>query len=174
MKIFSCERFTRAATRLVIALAILVATPAMADSRIIELTDGSRIRGEVVSMTDGVYTINNEALGIIKLDASRVAAIIGTSTTREPAQQDGVANQGAMAAVGQSAVQSVQSGIASDPGLMRSIMQLQHDPEMQAILSDPELMRAVQSLDFETLSKSPKFQALMNNSRVRGIVSKAK
>ena len=67
----------------------------------------------------------------------------------------------------QSAVQSLQSSITSDPGMMASILALQNDPDMQAVLSDPELMRAIQSFDLEALQNNPKIQQLMNNSTVR-------
>jgi len=69
----------------------------------------------------------------------------------------------------QSAVQSLQSSITGDPGMMASILALQNDPDMQAVLSDPELMRAIQSFDLEALQNNPKIQQLMNNSTVRKI-----
>jgi hypothetical protein len=69
----------------------------------------------------------------------------------------------------QSAVQSLQSSISSDPGMMTSILQLQNYPDMQAALSDPELMRAIQSFDLEALQNNPKIQQLMRTSTARSI-----
>jgi hypothetical protein len=129
--------------------------------RTIELNDGSRIRGEVISLSNGIYTIRTDVLGVIRVSESRVVSI-----GSERALQDKNTT-----VTGGDAVQSIQSSIASNPGLISKILQLQSDPEMQAVLSDPEVMRAVQQFDFEALSRNPKIQALMKNPTVKEINS---
>jgi len=43
--------------------------------RQIELLDGSMISGEVISLIDGVYTIQSTSLGTLKIDEAKIASI---------------------------------------------------------------------------------------------------
>ena len=112
-------------------------------------------------MTGGSYQVQTESMGVITIDKGKILSI---SQGSQPA----ISSDSSMQA-GQSAVQNLQTSIASDQGLMTSIRQLQSDPDMQAVLSDPELMRAVQSFDLQTLQNHPKIKKLMNNSNVQSI-----
>tara|TARA_B100000700_G_scaffold306654_1_gene382086 strand:+ start:211 stop:699 length:489 start_codon:yes stop_codon:yes gene_type:complete len=145
------------------ALVVGFALSAAAAADTVSLTDGTKLQGEVVSMSGGVYTIRTAAMGDVRIDAGSVASI----------QRGGGSVQGitetASATMGAEAIQGLQSTMAQNPGMLGSIMQLQSDPQMQAILSDPELMRAVQSFDLETLRNHPKIRALMNNAKVKEI-----
>lgn len=144
-----------------VTASVLFAAVTSAEERVIELTDGSRIRGEIVSMENGSYTIRTGSLGTIKLSSSQIKGI--TSASQPPATpSDGSSAQG-------SAIESLQSRIVNNTELMRRILALQNDPRMQAVLSDPELMQAVQRFDLETLSSSPKIKALMNDPTVKEI-----
>jgi hypothetical protein len=114
---------------------------------LIELADGSRIRGEVLSMRDGQYTVRSDTLGILTLNAAQVVLIgradstPSTATPSTPASPSG------------DTLQSIQASIAGNPSLMGQILRLQSDPQMQAVLSDPEIMRAVQAFDFGVFHK---------------------
>ncbi|XOV87704.1 MAG: hypothetical protein ACFHX7_22570 [Pseudomonadota bacterium] len=134
-----------------------------ADERIVQLKDGSQIRGEVVGMMNGEYVIQSPTLGTLRLASDKIVSITLPSAAPNPS---------AAAGAGASALESIQSTIASDPGLMARIMSLQQDPQMQAVLGDPEIMGAVQRLDFEALRNNPRFRALMESSNVREITSK--
>lgn len=131
----------------------------------IVLQDGSRIKGKILSMNGGSYQLQTDSMGVITIDKSKIISISqgGSLPT--------IANDAAME-TGQSAVQSLQTNMAADQGLMTSILHLQSDPDMQAVLSDPELMRAVQSFDLQTLKNHPKIKKLMANSRVQSIQKK--
>lgn len=141
-------------------LSTLLSTPLAAEE--IVLQDGSRINGTVLSMSGGSYRVQTQSMGVVTINKSDILSI---SQGSQPAPSIPDASQ----QVGQSAVQSLTTSIASDQGLMTSILQLQSDPDMQAILSDPELMRAVQSFDIQTLQNHPKIKKLMNNSNVKSI-----
>lgn len=142
--------------------ACLLAFVVPVNAATVHLTDGSSVKGEVESLSGGVYVIQTESLGRITVLASRVRSI--TNTSRAPSGSGGVSSTGAA-----SPIESIQASIAGNPGLISSVMQLQSDPQMQAVLADPELMRAVQSFDLETLRNHPKIRALMNNPGVRRI-----
>ncbi len=126
------------------------------------LKDGSRIRGEIVSMQNGLYEIRTQSLGTIRLGSRQIHSI----TSVGPAPDASLAEP---AAVSPSTIESIQSSITGSPGVMKSIMELQNDPQMQAVLSDPEIMRAVRNFDLDALAGNPKIQALMKNSRIREI-----
>ncbi len=142
----------------------LVASFSVSAEQIV-LQDGSRINGKILSMTGGSYQVQTDSMGVITIDKSKINSI------SQSGGQPTMSNDAAMQA-GQSAVQSLQTTIAGDQGLMTSILQLQSDPDMQAVLSDPELMRAVQSFDLQTLQNHPKIKKLMTNSRVQSIQQK--
>jgi len=136
---------------------ILWSTVLFADMKVIELTDGSRIKGEIVSMQDERYTVRTEMLGTLVLNASQIVSIGSPgSNSAAPASAPGV-------------LQSIQEKMTSNPSLMAEVLRLQSDPQMQALLSDPEVMRAVQSFDLDALASNPKVRALMNTPAVKEI-----
>ena len=129
------------------------------------LKDGSRIRGEVQSMNNGVVEIRTKSMGTIKLGSQQIESIKPISngsalTTATPA---------APAGVSPSAFQALQTNMTNNASIMSTIMELQNDPKMKAILADPEVMRAVQNFDLDTLANNPKIKALMNDARVKSI-----
>ncbi len=144
--------------RIIVLLFSLWTLAAAAEQRVIELSDGSRIRGEIVSKQGDTWTIRTDALGEVRVDSARIRSI-GMSASA-PA---GSAESGSLGAI--------KSSIANDAGLMARIMSLQNDPQVRAILSDPEIMSAVRSLDFEALRNNPKFRSLMENEEMQSITS---
>jgi hypothetical protein len=151
-----------------------------ADVREIELRDGTVLRGEIVLLDDGTYTIRSESLGETRIAASEVRVI------RFPAQGTGPAAVGDSAPAGarpeseepgeppragdvKREVEEIQRSLAGDGSLMDIITSLGDDPEVQAVLSDPRLMQAVQSGDLSTLMASPKFMDLLANPRIQEI-----
>jgi hypothetical protein len=122
------------------------------------LKDGSRIRGEIISVENGLYRIESDSMGTILLGGNQIQSIIS-------AEESG--SQSAEGSLSQ--LQSIQSTIMSNPGIMGSIVELQNDPQMQAVLADPEVMKAIQSFDFEALARNPRIKALMNNPSVKRI-----
>ena len=61
---------------ILVILALSSATQVIAaETQEIELTDGSVITGEVVSLSGGIYTIRSAALGTLRLEASKISVI---------------------------------------------------------------------------------------------------
>ena len=144
--------------RIIVLLFSLWTLAAAAEQRVIELSDGSRIRGEIVSKQGDTWTIRTDALGEVRVDSDRIRSI-----GRSASAPTGSAESGSLGAI--------KSSIANDAGLMARIMSLQNDPQVRAILSDPEIMSAVRSLDFEALRNNPKFRSLMENEEMQSITS---
>ncbi len=157
----SSKRLAKWLSRLMLSLMLL---PVWASAeQIIRLQDGSEIRGEVISLSNGVYTIDSRSLGTIKLGSDQVQMMTsGGAPASNPVDQ-------AKQQMGEQTVQSIQSAITANTGLMSAILKLQNDPAMKAILADPEVMQAVQNLDLQALSQNPKIQALMRSPQVQQI-----
>ena len=155
-------------TKLIKALGTiaLAGSLSVAQAEQIVLNDGSRIQGKVLSMENGRYTIQTGSMGVIRLEQSEIRSISSDSGHLDSQIQQHAAE------AGQSAVQSLQSSMVNNPGIMSSIMSLQNDPDMQAVLQDPEVMRAIQNFDLETLRNHPKIQKLMQNRKIRDIQGK--
>lgn len=132
--------------------------------REIEMTDGSIISGEVVSLAGGTYTIKSESLGIIKLDESKIRAIRSKPSSSDNAADSQPAGE----------VSKLQDKMMNDKEVMSMIQSLQNDPDFKKILEDPGIMKAVQAGDIKTLMANPQFMKLLNNAAVQDIQRKVK
>ena len=130
------------------------------ESREIELTDGSVITGEVLSLISGVYTIRTGSLGTLKIEDTKVRSI----------RQPGVLSSRPSGP--NSDTRSLQDKMMSDHEVMSMIRSLREDPQFTKILEDPEIMNAVNTGDTAALMANPKFLQLLNNPTVRDIQQK--
>ena len=128
----------------------------------IVLTDGSVIVGELVSLTNGIYTIKTATLGDLKVEDTRVKIIRNKS--------DRMA--GPVKSSGQQEIMAIQQKMLADESIMQLILALQNDPDFQDILQDESIMKAISSGDFNALMTNPKIVQLMNNSSVQEIKRK--
>jgi len=143
---------------------VMATTPVYAgEVREVELTDGSVLTGEVLSLANGIYTIKSDSLGTIKLEESKVRAIRSKSVDSGGSQKSPAAD-----------TRGLQEKMMSDKEIMSMIQSLQNDPDFQKILEDPETMKAVQAGDVAALMANPQFMKLLNNSTVKEIEKKVK
>ena len=149
-----------------LAVGILVTLASFAQGEQILLSDGSRIQGKILSMENGTYTVQTESMGVIRLSQQQIQSISAHGASQNDATTSGGAG------VGQSTIQSIQSSMTSNPGIMSMIMSLQNDPDMQAVLNDPEVMAAINSFDLEKLKNHPKIIKLMQNRQIQNIQGK--
>ncbi|HYA86455.1 MAG TPA: hypothetical protein VEI57_05245 [Nitrospirota bacterium] len=139
---------------------LLVQNTFAGEVRVIELTDGSTITGEVLSLSNGVYTIKSESLGTIKLAESKIRAIRAKSSGTDAASPKDTS--------------ALQEKMVSDKEIMGLIQSLQNDPDFKKALEDPEIMKAVNDGDIAALTANPRFMKLLNNATVREIQQKAR
>jgi hypothetical protein len=151
---------------LIVILLVAVLPAAVAEQKII-LGDGSEIRGEVVSMQNGVYTVRNSALGTVRIESQNIRSINTVGGGDNGSGEASISPTSPDAA----AIQSIKSSIVGNAGLMSNMMKLQQDPAMRAVLADEEVMRAVQNLDLQSLARNPKIKALMNSPEMKSITS---
>ena len=126
---------------------------------LIELKDGTRIVGEVVSASQGNYLIRSKALGEIRLDESSIRSIQPSLGDQAyPAQPVELG--------------SIQQKIANSPELMKLIADLQSKPQLQAILNDRHLLQLVLSGDMDSLRQDPRILQLLADPSVQAIIEK--
>lgn len=151
---------------LMIILGMAAGRLSAGELREIELKDGSILTGEVLSLSNGIYTIKSDSLGALRLEESTVRAIRSKSPSgsASPAQSGGANGE----------VKSLQERMMGDQEIMGLIQSLQNDPEFKKMLEDPEIMKAVNAGDVAALTANPKFMKLMNNATVQEIQKKVK
>lgn len=142
-----------------LALVFAAGAVSASEMREIELTDGSVITGEVVSLTRGIYTVRSAALGTVKVEESKVRTIRMRGSKGGSGDTEG-------------RVQSLQEKMMSNGEIMNMVQSLEEDPEVQKIMQDPEIMKAVQAGDINALIANPRFMKLLNNKVVQGIKNK--
>ena len=164
----SIDRLIRRFTLAALAFAgLAMAQSAIADRlRIIELDDGSRVAGEILSLESGVYTIESDTLGRLRIPDERIRAIRSDLPERYPGKQASIAlpspstgNQFA----------ELQSLILNDPNILTVVMSLQNDPQLLSILNDPVIMRAITTGDLESLQRNPKILELEEHQTIQQI-----
>jgi len=150
-----------------LALSLFLGSAQAGEVKEIVLKDGSVVTGEVMSLSNGIYTIKSDILGTIKLEESKVRAI------RERSASPSVAlSTNSSSTAGEA--KSLQEKMMSDKEVMSLIQSLQNDPEFKKLMEDPEIMKSVNAGDVAALSADPRFVKLLNNPTVREIQNKVK
>ncbi|MDA0824477.1 MAG: hypothetical protein O3C28_18945 [Proteobacteria bacterium] len=133
--------------------------------KFIQLVDGSKLRAEVVSLNNDIYTLRSAALGEIEIPADNVDSISATAPTDRTASTASTTTGPVL--------DNVRRSLIENPETMGKINQLQNDPMVQEIINDPVTMRAISSGDLSALMNNPKIKALMGNPTVRDLTQSA-
>jgi hypothetical protein len=154
-KTFSC--ILRSSRCLMLGGALLTSAQAASGApATLYLHDGSRLSGQLISLSEGVYTLQSSSLGRVSVPQAQVINIRhGVEAEAEPFAAADVA--------------ALQKNIMNDPQMMRDISSLGNEPAVQAVLSDPQLMREIQAGNISALYSNPKFLQLLNNPRVQAV-----
>ncbi len=124
------------------------------EEMVIKLKDGVVVRGEVVSMQDGIYKIKSRMLGEIAVRSCDVLSITMSEDVFDSAQDK----------------KTIERQIVSNPELMRSVQSLAQDESVLEMLADPKLKAAIMRQDVEYLKQDKKFKKFMDHSAVKSIV----
>ena len=147
-------------------LGLCTAVAQAGEMKEVVLKDGSVISGEVLSLTNGIYTVKSDILGTIKIEESKIRLI------RE--KSPGGTGQATLNSGSTGDVKSLQEKMMGDKEVMDLIQNLQNDPDFKKLLEDPEIMKAVNAGDVATLAADPRFVKLLNNPKVQEIQKKVK
>jgi len=152
---------------LLIAVMILPQWAAADPGRVIELSDGSRISGDIIDYSNGTYTIESELLGKLLLDDTQIRSI--RSGFPGSGRAEGL-HSTLPAPEALSQLDQIRHRIMSNPDVLAQVMSLQQDPDLLAILNDPQIMQAVMSGQISVLQNHPKINQLQNNPTVQSIM----
>ncbi len=137
-------------------------------SKTIALKDGSFLKGEVVQLNDGVYTIETSNLGRIAIPESDILSITSAQADKSQNQKPNTSQKKQI----QNQVEAMQGSILSDPALMMEIQNIVNDPEVQALLTDPTLLDDVLTYDPEKIEKNNSAQDLIQNPKIQNLINK--
>jgi hypothetical protein len=154
----------------------------------IVLNDNTVLVGRVLELKDGIYTIETETLGSIKIDAGKILEISSLSRaaapqTREIGIIDGARSSsprpgsaGASVPAGsdlarqQEEVNSRVKSMTMSGDFLDSMMNLSESSTMLDIMQDPEIMEAISNNDYEYLMNSDKMKNLMESQEIRDLL----
>lgn len=163
---FSIDRIVRrVGFTALVYIGLAMAQSTTADSlRIVELNDGSRIAGEILSFEAGVYTIQSDTLGRLDIPDESIRAIRSDRSKAAPTGESLVPLSSPLSGA---QLRELQSNILSDPNILTVVMSLQNDPQLLSILNDPVIMRAIAAGDLESLQSSPKILELESHPTIQ-------
>jgi hypothetical protein len=148
---------------------LLAAAIGRAETATIHLTDGSQVRGEVVSLKGGTYTVEGEALGTLQIPQEKIRLVEYGAPAGAPASIAGTAP----ALDPGSAIEGLQRQLLANPAVVQLIQSLQADPEIRALVSDAALQQRIQqalmSGNLEALMNDPQLLRLLQNPKVQAI-----
>lgn len=170
-KILSCLLF-------VCFLAVSVHAGEMVE---IDLRDGSVIKGELVSLLNGVYTVKSPSAGLLRIPESRIRAIttviapIPPDTKRSGAKPNGQAAQNTDRSQGLSParndqINAIQQSMMNDKATRDKVLSLQDDPQVQKLLQDPQVLDALRSGDQSRLIGDPRIIDLLKNPAIQNVI----
>jgi len=117
---------------LTLALTLLLTHPLHAQSvKIIKLKDGSALKGEVIQLANGIYTIKTSNLGEIDIPESDILSIAAPGAVVQESTQSSGSENNAI----KSQVQQVQGALLSDPKLMMEIQEVMQNEEVMKMLN---------------------------------------
>lgn len=152
-------------------------------TKIVKLKDGSVIKGEILSLNDGVYAIKTMAMGTIRVPSSNIISITDESASTSNISTNtslptnnlpnlGLSVPGASSPAIQSQIQQVQGTIMSNPQIMMDIQDLLNDPQLMNLVSDPAFINAIQGANPNDLGSNPELQKFMENPQVKALIQK--
>ena len=140
-------------------------------TKIITLKDGSTLKGNVIGLKDGVYTLQTSNLGNVEIPESNVLSITPPQTHSGLSAGSTDANQAQKMQL-KKQVEAIQGTILTDEGLMTEIQNMVNDEEIKSILSDPSLLNDVTSFDQNKIQENSNIQDLLKNPKMQDLMNK--
>lgn len=139
------------------------------------LNDGSKIRGELISVSHGMVVVKTTNMGTVKFPKSKIvkinkkkpqkseyekekAALLDSKESLQP-HDIAMQNQAAM-----------QYQMMQNQAMMAQIYALQTNPEFIQLMQDPQFLKDLQSGDMEVLMKNENFVKILNNPELKAMV----
>ena len=139
--------------------------------KVITLKGGSSLKGEVIQLKDGIYTLDILDLGRMNIPESDILSITSSQVPGSQYSQPGENNHPQKEQI-KNQVNQIQKDILSDPGLMIELQNIINDEEVQAMLSDPKLLNDILSYDPQRIQQNNSAQDLMQNEKMQELMEK--
>jgi hypothetical protein len=154
----------------ILFLLFLGPLPAYAQSeKVITLSDGSVIKGEVKSLVDGKYLVKSPSLGIIHIPEEDIQSISNPQLIPQNAQ--GIsANPSAL----RLQTKGLERKLLSDPEILMDIQSIATDEEVLKMIADKNFLDAVMSMDEQRIMNNKTVQEFADNPRIRALMEKIK
>lgn len=170
---------------MLLCASLFAAAQAAAETAVIELADGSELRGQVLSLKDNAYRIQTESLGTISVPQDRVALVrypkgaARSSAAAAPAVPPVARVPSAPGSTSRNTdlnatVSALMGRLSADPAALKEITALAADPQLKSLLEDPAVRSAISNEDYASLAEHPKVRALMSHPAIRKLSSQLK
>ncbi len=158
---------------LLISTAIIVTPPLLyAQSiRTITLKDGSTLKGQILQVQSGVYSIQTQYLGTVQIPESEILNI-ASQEYAPPAPSSNIPASFSGESL-KPQVDAMQQKILSDPEIISDIQNIAQDKKIMEMLQDPALLKDIQSYDANRIKGNQKIQELMQNQKMQNLLNKA-
>ena len=147
------------------------ASAAPKELKIITLKGGSTLKGDVIQLKDGIYTLDILDIGRMNIPESNILSITSSQASSSQYSQSDGSNSLQKTQI-KSQVNQIQKNILSDPGLLMELQGILKDKEVQAMISDPKLLNDVLSYDPERIQQNDNVQDLMQNEKMQKLMEK--
>jgi len=151
------------------ALLCLSTTSFAQETKIITLKDGSVLKGKVIQLKDGLYTLETSTLGSVSIPESEILSIASPGTTGFDSEKSKESSESQKEQL-KKQVEQIQGTILGDQGIMADIQKILEDENVKAMLSDPGLLNDVTSFDQNRIEKNSTVQNLMNNPKMQELM----
>lgn len=146
-----------------LAIIFLSTAPVCAQQslQIIKLKDGTTIKGQLVNVANGSYTIASSTMGQVQVSADQILSI-NSAEVGIPVGADGK--------ISADTINDVKTNMMQDPAIMSLIQELVKDPEIAELMKNPSLMQDALSMDPQKIQNNPEVQKLMQNPTMQEII----
>lgn len=141
-------------------------------AKVIQLKDGSVIKGNVIGFQNGVYTIQNSQLGNIQIADADIRSISEESPALAIPNNAPSSMPNDMQTQVKEQTTEIQKQILSNPQLMQDVQSLAGDPEIQKLLSDPQVLQTIMTYDPNKIEQNESVKKLMQNPKMQALMQK--
>ncbi len=155
---------------LFIATLIFISTPTFAKSlKEITLKDGSVLKGHVVQLRDGIYTIKTSNIGEIEINEDDILNISSSEAAAKKKQMQ----RSSKTLNPTMGIKKMQENLMADPNIMSGVQSMLEDDEIKALLSDPKLINDVMSFDPEKIGQNENVNKLLQHPDMQRLMHQA-
>ena len=154
---------------------LLLSSPSNAESiKLFTLKDGSRIKGQLISVQGDIYKIQTAQLGEININGEQIVTISAPPEVVNLGQTQNNTSEVQSNTTQEFKDQTMhlQQQFSTDPDIMKDIQNIIDDPEMMQFLSDKNFISDMMSYDTEKIKNNPRTEEMMRNPKIQGLINK--